>query len=70
MTIHKQQIREPKNQCTLVNIYIRICAVNTNLNFTETLFYKLKCETTEQERETKEKLFIYKDQPVLNAGHA
>nr|XP_022299146.1 uncharacterized protein LOC111107980 [Crassostrea virginica] len=70
MTVHRQQIREPKYQCTLVSEHIRNCAVNKNPNFTIIPFYKFKCETTEQERETKEKLFIHKYKPVLNAGHA
>ena len=41
-----------------------------NPNFTIIPFYKFKCDTTEQERETKEKLFIHKYKPILHAGHA
>ena len=43
--------------------------VNKNPNFTVIPFYKFKCEITEQERETKEKIFFHKYKPILNAGH-
>ena len=69
MTVHRQQIREPKYQCTLVSEHIKNCVVNTTPNFTIIPFYKFKCETTEQERETKEKIFFHKYKPILNAGH-
>ena len=70
VTVYKQQIREPKYQCTSVSDHIRNCAVNKNPNFTIIPSYKFKCETTEQEHEIKEQLFIQKYKPVLNAGHA
>lgn len=43
------------------------CARNKSPNFTVFPFYKFLRDTTEKEREAKEKLFIYKYRPVLNA---
>ena len=67
MTVHRQQIREPKYQCTHVSEHIRNCAKNVSPNFTVFPFYKFHKDTTEKERETKEKLFIQKYKPLLNA---
>lgn len=67
MTVHRQQIREPKYQCTSVSEHIRNCARNKSPNFTIFPFYKFLRDTTEKEREAKEKLFINKYRPVLNA---
>lgn len=67
MTVHRQQIREPKYQCTAVSEHIRNCARNKSPNFTVFPFYKFLRDTTEKEREAKEKLFINKYRPVLNA---
>ena len=67
MTVHRQQIREPKYQCTKVSQHIRECAKNLSPNFTVFPFYKFLRETTETERELKEKRFIQGYKPALNA---
>lgn len=67
MTVHRQQIREPKYQCTPVSGHIRNCAKDVFPNFTVFPFYKFHKKTTEIERENKESLFISKFNPVLNA---
>ena len=66
MTVHRQQIREPKYQCTKVSQHIRECAKNLSPNFTVFPFYKFLRETTETERELKEKRFIQGYKPALN----
>ena len=69
MTVHRQQIREPKYQCTLVSEHIRNYGVNKYQNFTLIPFYKLKYETTEQELETKKPyLFITVKPFFLTSG--
>lgn len=67
MTVHRQQIREPRYQCTFVSEHIRNCAANIHPNFFVFPIYKFYKATTEKERETKEKLFIEKYKPSLNA---
>ena len=42
MTVHRQQIREPKYQCILVSEHIRNYGVNKNPNLTVIPFYKFK----------------------------
>lgn len=59
MAVHRQQIKESDS--------IRNCVKNKSPNFTFFTFYKFLMDTTENERETKEKLFIIKYKPVLNA---
>ena len=66
MTVHRQQIREPKYQCSLVSEHIRNCGVNKYQNFTLIPFYKLKYETTEQERETKKTYLFITVKPFFN----
>lgn len=67
MTVHRQQIRETKYQCTAVSGHLRNCAKNIIPNFTVCPIYKFYKTTTEKERETKEKHFISLHKPQLNA---
>lgn len=69
--MHRLQIKEPKYLNNLVSEHIRNCALNNNPNFSVIPFYRLICETTEQERvKKKENYFIHKQKPVLNDGYA
>lgn len=67
MTVHRQHIREPKYQCIPVSEHISRCASNKTPNFKVFPLYKFYKKTVEKERETKEKLFILKYKPLLNA---
>lgn len=67
MTVHRQQLRETKYQCTAVSGHLRNCAKNIFPNLTVCPIYKFYKITTEKERETKEKHFISLYKPKLNA---
>jgi hypothetical protein len=67
VTVHRQQIREPKYQCTFASEHIRNCAANIHPNFSISPIYKFYKATTEKERKTKEKRSIEKYEPSLNA---
>jgi hypothetical protein len=58
---------EPKYQCTFVSEHIRNCAANIHPNFSVFPINKFYKATTEKERKTKEKLFIEKYKPSMNA---
>lgn len=67
MTVHRQQIRETRYHCTAVSGHLRNCTKNIFPNFTVCPIYKFYNDTTEKERETKEKHFISLFKPELNA---
>ena len=61
MTVHKQQIREPKYQCTSVSGHIRNCAKNLFPNFYIFPLYKFYGKSTEKERENNKKNILLRN---------
>lgn len=67
MTIHRQQIRDPTTRMIPLSGHIDTCAANLIPNFLVFPLYQFSTETTQQQRENKEQLFIQKYRPILNA---
>lgn len=67
VTVHKQQIRDPSVRMIPLSGHIANCAANKIIGFSIYPFYKFRSDTTENERVTKEKEFIRKYNPKLNA---
>ena len=65
VTIHNQQIRDPKTRMLKVSEHISNCAHALNPKYNIFLFYKMYSESTTLRR-AKEKLFINALKPKLN----
>ena len=65
VTVHKQQIRDPRTRMLGVSKHIGKCAVELTPQFTIFLFYKI-LSSSEKMRKNKERFFILKYKPVLN----
>ena len=68
VTIHNQQIRDPKTRMLKVSEHIANCAHNLNPKYKIFPFYKMYSESTTLRR-AKEKFFINTLKPKLNRLH-
>ena len=66
ITVHRQQIKDPKYRFMPVSRHIHKCTKNMDIKFTVFPFYKFTQETNQTERELKENYFIQKFNPSLN----
>ena len=66
MTVHKQQIRDPKTRMIPLSGHISDCARNKSPYLTVFPFYKFHNNPNEQERNLKEREFIETYRPKLN----
>ena len=66
MTLHRQQIRDPSTRMIPLSGHIDSCAKNCEPKFLIFPIYQFKYQTTQQQREIKETLFIKKYKPSLN----
>ena len=67
MTLHRQQIRDPSTRTIPLSGHIDQCARNMNPKFYVFPLYLFTYQSTEQQRENKESIFIHKYRPSLNA---